>query len=301
MIDLARALSSAGISARITGDSTTRQVLLAHSIALDAREFDALAARVSDRYCCIALNQTGHGAPVDAIGDRTTVIAMADELGRALSVTTDHAQRPVHVVGHSLGGAVAVEATAACPEAVSSLAIVASPARGLAVFAERADAYQESDRDALVTHTLARWFQPAVLEANEPCVLYARSCLYSVPLNIWRSQWRSFARWNGAGALASVSTPVIAIAGDEDVSTPPALLQEVLNDARRPGLPAVISPAAHMIPLEAPNQLASVLTRWWQAVDQEPGSNPMRTQEVSNAHEHDDRSAERKGTQDRRH
>lgn len=98
----------------------------------------------------LALDLPGHGATTAPLDDASAP-AMAAHVTAALAGTSE----PVHVVGHSFGGAVALALTAARPDLVASLTLVAPAGVGgkanrdfIAAFSE-----MESESDAMTALT----------------------------------------------------------------------------------------------------------------------------------------------------
>ncbi len=94
-------------------------VVLLHSSAASARQWDALARTLSERFDVHAIDLHGHGARAPWHG--TKPLALADEA--ALVEPVLGRGRRVHLVGHSYGGAVALEVARQHPGAVASVAV----------------------------------------------------------------------------------------------------------------------------------------------------------------------------------
>lgn len=111
---------------RIDGDPETPAVLLLHGLGRSlgdwAPQFPRLAA-----YRTIALDLPGLGFSARRAGPMS-VRALAHGVTSALDVLGE--QRPVHVVGNSLGGAVALQLLALQPARVASLALISSAGFG---------------------------------------------------------------------------------------------------------------------------------------------------------------------------
>jgi pimeloyl-ACP methyl ester carboxylesterase len=90
-----------GLAVHCTGSETAPGVLLVHGWGSAARTFDALAARLAERYRVIVPDLRGHGAtPAGPDPRRWAVSAMVDDL----EVLVRSVPRPLVAVGHSLGG-----------------------------------------------------------------------------------------------------------------------------------------------------------------------------------------------------
>jgi pimeloyl-ACP methyl ester carboxylesterase len=101
-------------------------VLLVHGWGSAARTFDALAARLAERYRVIMPDLRGHGAsPAGSQQRRWTVSAMVDDL----AALTRSVRRPLVAVGHSLGGQMVSTLAAHNNDLVAGLAVL-DPAYG---------------------------------------------------------------------------------------------------------------------------------------------------------------------------
>jgi pimeloyl-ACP methyl ester carboxylesterase len=99
-------------------------VLFVHGFALDARVWEAEIAAIRDRHRAIAIDLPGFGP--DARAARPGV----SDARAALEVLDQLEVDRVHVVGHSLGGAVAVDFALAFPHRVRTLTLVSALLRG---------------------------------------------------------------------------------------------------------------------------------------------------------------------------
>lgn len=113
-------------AARCGGPEAAPGVLLVHGWGSAARTFDALAARLAQRYRVIVPDLRGHGAtPAGADARPWTVGATVDDL----AVLARSAPRPLVAVGHSLGGQM-VSTLAARHEGLVAGVVVLDPAYG---------------------------------------------------------------------------------------------------------------------------------------------------------------------------
>src|ERR1700682_4297416 len=95
-------------------------VLCLHGFGLDARMWGPQIAALRESYRTVAVDLPGCGpAPVD-VGDQTAARALVDVLDSL-------GAEPAHVVGLSLGGAVAVDLALASPTHVRSLTLIDAP------------------------------------------------------------------------------------------------------------------------------------------------------------------------------
>lgn len=94
-------------------------VVLLHSSAASARQWVALARTLAERFHVHAIDLHGHGSRAPWPGHRA--LTLADEAA-LVEPLLDRAGR-VHLVGHSYGGAVALEVARRHPHSVRSVAV----------------------------------------------------------------------------------------------------------------------------------------------------------------------------------
>jgi pimeloyl-ACP methyl ester carboxylesterase len=96
-----------------------RTVVLLHSSASSSRQWSALAALLEARYSVHAIDMHGHGMQPAWRGGRP--LTLADEIALVEPILREAG--PVHIVGHSYGGAVALRIAESHPHSVRSLVL----------------------------------------------------------------------------------------------------------------------------------------------------------------------------------
>ena len=188
-----------------------------------APQVQALVA--SGGFEAIGLHGRGIGesdAPADAAYEVATAAADAAALAASLAA-------PVHLVGASLGAAIALETALRYPERVRSLTLitpfVAASPRLLAV----ADAWRAVARTAdgdVLAHMLLPWlFSERVLAdpmLRERLLRGLRTSLSAASPDALDRWGRGMASWSGSRAamLAAVAAPTLVVAAGADLLTP---------------------------------------------------------------------------------
>ncbi len=102
----------------VWGDEAKPPLLLIHGGRDHARNWDAVAEGLIDHYCMYAPDLRGHGDSAWAIGGQYSmpdfvadIAALADEIDRD----------PLTIIGHSLGGAIALQFTGVFPHRVEKV------------------------------------------------------------------------------------------------------------------------------------------------------------------------------------
>ena len=96
-------------------------ILLIHGYGGDRNSWLFLQEQLAARYRVYAVDLPGHGTSAKDVGDGSIALLAGSVLGVLDAIGAAHA----HLVGHSLGGAVAVAAAAREPGRISSLTLIA--------------------------------------------------------------------------------------------------------------------------------------------------------------------------------
>jgi 3-oxoadipate enol-lactonase len=233
-------------------------VLALHSAGLTAHAFEGFAQELVrvNGFRMVVFDQRGHGSST-AHGHDVSLHGMAQDV---ISVIDALGLNRVHLLGHSVGGAVAGLASLLRPEGFRSLTIAASPPTGLPSFAHRARTARICGMDAVVESTLSRWFNPSDTQQNAAALSYARTSLRGISSEDWAELWDSFAEFAGFKVSESV-LPVMCLVGEYDTSTPPIAVNEIRDVLGAEHL-AVIPGAPHQLFLTHPVAVAEAWAAW---------------------------------------
>lgn len=244
-----------------TGDQS---VLFVPGLAWGTRLFRAQVAALESRFRCVALEPRGQGrSEITKDGYELNNIAV-DILG-----LIDHLKmRPCHLVGHSLGGSVAVRVAARQPELIRSLALLNATAdadplwdrilfRGLSYAIElfgmgRAD-------DWLVQSMFGDTFL-----SNRAHIREREDARHQFLSNDRVGIARAVRGWLRSPSvmdeLPNVTVPTLVIAGQEDIAVSPTRsrkLAEAIRHCRFLLLPC----CGHSSPVEAAEAVNAALTQ----------------------------------------
>jgi pimeloyl-ACP methyl ester carboxylesterase len=215
-------------------------------------QFDYFAR--SQRVTSLDLRGCGES---DAPEDGYSIPQLADDVARFCSAA--EIDRPV-VVGHSLGGMIAVELGARYPSIVSALVLVdPGPIDPLPetveFFEEFAEQLASPDGEAVrrefVQNMGARYEERARWIVEHMC---------AVPQPIATAVIRGVSAWNGREPFARCEVPILLLLSDFDEDTEPLRLREL-----RPNLEVGITVGAgHFHQLEVPGQVSAMIERFLQ-------------------------------------
>nr|WP_255216128.1 alpha/beta hydrolase [Pseudenhygromyxa sp. WMMC2535] len=154
------------------------------------------------------------------------------------------------LVGHSLGGGLALRLALDAPEAIAGVAMVSSSAR-LRVAPALLEAVSIAGPEAPLDFEFA--FGPDA--SPELRQAYAER-VRQVPNPTGLCDWQSCDNFDVRERLAKVEVPVTVIYGERDPLTPPKH-QRSLVEALPRGREVVVAGAGHMLPWEAPEAVAA--------------------------------------------
>jgi pimeloyl-ACP methyl ester carboxylesterase len=172
-----------------------------------------------------------HGAALDRI----------EALAGALAPAVESLDGPRALVGHSLGGAVALELARTRPELVDGLVLIASGAR-LPV--------PEAVLDSVHSDPAAerrRLMEAFVADPDLPISGEVGAALAECDDAVLAADYAACAAADLRGRLAAVRAPALVIAGGDDRLTPPWLSEELAREL--PMAQLILVPGARHMPM----------------------------------------------------
>jgi 3-oxoadipate enol-lactonase len=248
------------LEGRASNDTQPRAPLvLINALGTDHRVhdplIDALPAALRERP---VLSYDLRGQGLSALGAAPhTVATLRDDLALLLDRL---ALGPAIVFGLSLGGLVAQLLAASAPERVAALCLCAT---GLDIGApelwnERIAVVRARGLRPFADSALERWFSPAFRRQHAALVRGYRTMLEQNSGDGYIAALEALRDADLAPYAARVTAPTLVLAGEADVSTPPARVQRLasaLAHARYHSVPT----AGHFVPVEQPAAVAELL------------------------------------------
>lgn len=216
-----------------------------------------VAAAVPDRHV-LGWDLPGHGGtPHDTL---RVGFSMAD-LATAVLNGIDSVVGPQRFTyaGDSVGGAVGLQLALDHPERVQHLTMLCSAARfgTTQAWLQRTELVRGAGMAPMVESAPARWFGTAIQESPNERIPALLDDLAAVSPEGYARVCEALASFDVRDRLASLAVPLLAVAGEQDVATPPSLMA-ALVDAVPSGRLEVLEAVGHLAPYEAP-QATSVL------------------------------------------
>lgn len=199
----------------------------------------------------VAWDLPGHGgAPV------TGPVTVADLAAAVL----DRVDGPFFYAGDSVGGAVGLQLALDAPDRVLGLVGLCTAAwfGGPEAWAARIEQVRSSGTPSLITASAGRWFGPGFVDREPARASALLHALSDASDEGYIAVCGAVAAFDVRDRLGEIGVPVLAVAGSDDVATPPEKLREIADgvpDGRYVELPGV----AHLAPAEAPEAVADLI------------------------------------------
>lgn len=232
-------------------------LVLGPSLGTSAQSlWEPAAQHLTGHFRVVAWDLPGHGhsptaSPFDVDALAAAVLTLADEFTPA---------GRIHYAGDSLGGAVGLQLLLAAPHRVASAtlictgAVIGTPAG----WHERAATVRTSGIDAVVDVSAQRWFSPGFLDRQPGIGAALLDALRATDAESYAQACEALASFDVTARLAEIAAPVLAIAGGDDVPTPPHDLQRIADGVVH-GRLVVLPGVGHLAPAEAPQRVAELV------------------------------------------
>lgn len=237
-----------------SGPADGRVIMFANSLGTDLRVWDLVLPLLPQGLRIVRFDNRGHG-----LSDAPPAPYTIDRLVRDAETVCDAlGLRDVTFVGLSIGGLIGQGLAAHRPDLVRALVLmdtaakIGSPQMWDARIATIRDQGIAPLRDAI----MERWFTPAFREEHSDYALWC-NMLVNTPVEGYLGCCAAIAGADLRDVTRGLTLPVLAVAGDQDGSTPPALVEET---AKLCGAQFhIIHDAGHIPCVEQPQATARIL------------------------------------------
>ncbi len=225
-------------------------VLLVHGAGLDLWSWPPQVRRLADTMV-YAVDLPGHGQSGGQA--RASIQDYAQDLHDF--VRHEGITAPV-LVGHSMGGAIALSYALAHPHRLRGLGLISTGAR-LAVAPALLEMLRTDPRQA-VRQIVAWAYGP---HADPGLVSLAQERMQQVDPQVIRQDFLACDRFDVRERLDEIQVPALVLCGSQDRMTPPPLSQ-YLADHLPHSRYHTVDGVGHMLPLEAPQEVAQYLAHF---------------------------------------
>lgn len=249
-------IQTSGITLHIRdeGPRDGRVVMFGNSLGTDLRVWDALLPLLPAGLRIVRHDKRGHG-----LSDETPAPYTMDQLvADAEAVCDGLGLRDITFVGLSIGGLIGQGLAAKRPDLVRALVLMDTAAQiGTArMWQDRIDAINRDGVASLADPILERWFTPG-FRATDPEFALWRNMLTRTTVAGYTGCCAAIAGADLTESTRALSLPVMAMAGDQDGSTPPDLVRATADLCGAPF--HLIADAGHIPCVEQPQATARLL------------------------------------------
>lgn len=232
-------------------------IICLHGIGGDWTSFEPQLGALPGRVISWSMPGYGASTPIEFTFENLSA-ALSDFMG-SLDI------KAAHLVGQSIGGMVALEHAARCPEQVLSLSLIGTTPS----FGGRDDSFKDAFLKARLApldagKSMAEMAAGSAAGITGPiadaaCIQAVEAPMARVPEATWRAILPCLTTFNRRDDLAAMTMPTCLIAGTHDKNAPARTMEKMAEKMPNAAY-HLIEGAGHMINQEAPVQVNNILS-----------------------------------------
>jgi 3-oxoadipate enol-lactonase/4-carboxymuconolactone decarboxylase len=217
---------------------------------------------LADSFHVVGWDLPGHGASPTTDEPYTMAELAAAVLGLADKTLAERGEPggSFAYAGDSLGGAVGLQLLLDAPGRLSSAVLISTGARigEPEGWTERAVLVRGSGTPVMVAGSSQRWFAPGFIERQPEVAARLLHSLQDADRFGYAEACEALAGFDVRARLDEITTPVLAITGEHDEVSTPAMAEAIATGVRA-GRAVVLPDVGHLAPAEAPAEVAALI------------------------------------------
>lgn len=233
-----------------------KTIAFVNSLGTDFRTWDKVVEQLKSDFAILRFDKRGHGLSELPKG-ATQIQDYAKDLNALLEQLNIE---QIHLVGLSIGGMISMAFTNLYPEKVERLVLCdTAPVIGNERdWNARINIIEQKGLSFIANGVIERWFGDSYRN-NEPIATEGyKNMLTRIPVGGYNAACAAIRDADLNAELKSIKQPTLCVCGDEDASTPPALVQAMLPSLEN-GKYTEIAQAGHLPCVEQPDELTKTL------------------------------------------
>lgn len=241
---------------QVIGAADGPALVFVNSLGTDFRIWDAVAARLANRFRIVGYDKRGHG-----LSDTTPApYALTDHVADLAALLDHLGIEKAAVVGLSVGGMIAQGIAALRPDLVAAL-VLAGTAHKIGTeefWKARIDAVKTNGIVGIADLVLQRWFTPGYRTPENPDFVGYTNMLVRSPLDGYVGTCTALRDADLTESTRALSVPTLCMVGDQDGSTPPDLVRALAALIKGAEF-HIIADAGHIPCVEQPEAMADLI------------------------------------------
>jgi 3-oxoadipate enol-lactonase len=230
-----------------------------NALGTDLRIWDGVVQCLTDHYPVLRFDKRGHGlsdcppAPYSIHDFSTDLLGLLDQLDITQTI----------LIGISVGGMIAMDFTASCPERVQALVLCdTAHIIGTAnMWNDRIQRLRAQGMESMAEAILSRWFAPTFKEESPAAYRGCYNMLTRMPVEGYTGTCEAIRDADLTETTRTIKAKTLILCGTEDLSTPPDLVRglvQLMPNAEFQEIPG----AGHSICVEQPGLVAEQIERF---------------------------------------
>lgn len=243
-------------------------LLLLHGLGGSHEMWLPVIPELARSYRVIAGDHRGHGASHKPRGQYTIRLFSDDWRAVMDALRIDRA----HILGLSMGGAIAMRLAVEAPQRVRALVLVDTWAHPhpdfLAMLHQRLEKLASGDLAGYAEVAIPQVYSPRFVQANPQAIADYRARVGKANPDSLRSAVGACMSHDMQGALARIQAPTLVIVGSQDGLVPPFHSEYIQRAIPKASL-TVIEGSGHIPHLEAPERFLKVVREFLSSADRQ--------------------------------